>query len=430
MTTVELLPLITDVEAPAPLPLHVKEFVAAVEQSGYPGSPVFVLPEIPQDFVASRTPRLTQPGLHLDQKAFDVLHNEGELPPRFEFELQRARGFNARRSAHQVFFGDISYLDPSTQEMATQPVAVKRFEKGHQKAFHEYVQLKSLSEKGFAVFMPAGILITDSAEYLVTLYEDTVSTLDNENWAYMQSSEPERYFMEDRLEDMADALAELHIKGRTFHGDAKTRNIVRTIDRATHFIDFESAETVPDTNNWLASFKNKAGADITSLYKSLEENRGLFTVSKGKSPNGQQRHEVFRDLFMNHYLLAAANYADDLSISERQQLAEAVCKLQDDIYFAVFEDWDKRKIPPAKRDPESLDPYVILEVDSDNDAAGEEETVQLRLAHGDTPNRLYKKKLKEKVINEIKGSNLPSRAADIDTALWLGRVAERSLGQK
>ncbi len=55
-------------------------------------------------------------------------------------------------------------------------------------------------------------------------------------------------------------------------------------------------------------------------------------------------------------------YAEDLTYAERSELANALTGMQNDIYFAVFEDWDKRRFPPAKRDPEALDPRVLLDV--------------------------------------------------------------------
>jgi hypothetical protein len=409
------------------LPPHVSEFMGAVERSKQADIPVFVLPSFAEGSEHAHIPRMAQTGVYLDAPVFAVLSGEGQRSPQFDFDLQRARGFNAQRSAHQVFFGDISYLDPSDGQLATQPVAVKRFDKGHHKALHEYVHLKALGAQGFTVFSPAGILITEHAEYLVTQYEDTVSTMDNENWAYMLSGESERNLMEDRMEDMASALAELHVKARTFHCDAKTRNIVRTIDGKTNFIDFESAETMPDTPSWLAAFKNKAGADIMSLYKSLEENRGLFAVKKGKGVNGEERHAIFRELFMNHYVLAVSGYAASLPVAERRQLADALYGLQDDIYFKVFEDWDKRKIPHAKRDPLSLEPHVVLELEGDVIEDSESPTPSLRLVHSEASDSAYAKRVKKKVIRNKRNVDSSAKEADAQTAMWLGRITKRTL---
>lgn len=436
MTTAELFPpaaaeIATDLP---PLPPHVHEFMAATEAANYPTSPSFILPEATDEALSDKTLRLGGQGLHLDAVAHDFLSHEGRLPPRFDFALQRARGFNAKRSAHQVFFGDITYQDSLTNEPAVQPVAIKWFEKGHNKALHEYMQLKSLAAKGFDVFVPAGILVTEHGEYLITHYEDALSTLDNENWAYMQSDPSERELMEGRLKDMAGALAELHVRGQTFHGDAKTRNTARTIDGSTNFIDFESAETVPDTTQWLAAFQKKAGADIMSLYKSLEENRGLFDTKKKPGLNGSERHSVFRQLFVDRYIASVAEHAADMPEAERRELARSLYAMQDDIYFGVFADWDRRRIPPAKRDPESTDPYAALGVSSSPDLP-EAVTVGRRLALVEprAPSqgpKDYRSQLQTKVINEIAETDAPdtgAREADIRTARLIGELVERSL---
>lgn len=431
MTTTELQPPIARPEAGnnlSPLPPHVLDFMAAVEHSTYPASPIFVLPEAPEDSSAARTLHIGNRGLHLDARAFDFLSSEGQLPPQFGFDLQRARGFNAKRSAHQVFFGDITYQDMSTNEATVQPVAVKWFEKGHNKALHEYKQLKALAAKGFSVFLPAGILVTEHAEYLITHYEDALSTLDNENWAYTQSSDPECRLMESRLEDMANALAELHMEARTFHGDAKTRNIARTIDGSTHFIDFESAETVADTQDWLASFKKKSGADIISLYKSLQENRGLFDNKKKQGLNGNERHTIFRKLFVDYYVSAVARQAAQLAPEERKVLADSLYGLQNDIYFAVFEDWDKRKIPPAKRDQESVDPHFLLGINNTNT----EQTSEMpELGNGSGKPLSLKVKAnrtRSTAMHDKQRARSLSRPSEEQTARWLGHVVDKTLG--
>lgn len=337
----------------AEIPRQVADFVEGIE---HPES-LAAADWLPSSFddrqlaELENAPNMLRPGTHLNPELTKITgHSAEAVPQSITFGLDRSRGFDAGQSAHGVFFGDIGLTLSDRDEAAVVPVAVKSFRSNPGKAVHEYGQLMSLRDKGFDVFLPVAIHVDSDCAYLLTHYEGDLATFDNENWRYHKSPESERALIEDRLVGAANALAELHTEARTFHGDFKKRNIVRTVEGATRLIDFEKATLYPDENIWLDHFKDKAVADIMELYKSLEEGKGLF-----HKQSVAQRNALFRDLFVDHYVKATVNYGQQLSEESRQELHDAVTRVQDSIFFKVYEDWDKRKFPPSRRDPEALD---------------------------------------------------------------------------
>ncbi len=184
--------------------------------------------------------------------------------------------------------------------------------------------------------------------------------MDKENWEYQHASPKEKQLIETRLKDTAKAMAVFEVVGQTFHGDARTRNVLRTVEGQTRFIDFESAKSYPDRQSWVEAYKQEATRDIISLYKSLEENRGVFHTRNKKEIPAEQRHDFFRTYFMDDYVTAVALLVADALPDEVPHFIEALRSIQDSVYFAVYEDWDKRRLPPAKRDSKSIEPKELF----------------------------------------------------------------------
>lgn len=330
----------------------VTNFTDSLRRINHPSSHMGLIPPLSEDNL--NTPgdyrRYLPNGLNLDHE-LPWGDNREVVNATFGFELDRVKGFEAESSAHHVFFGKIAMTFTDKDEVMLVPVVIKKFDRDPKKATHEYYHLKTLAENGFSVFTPLGILKDENTAYLITYYEDSLSTYDKQNWLYHTTSPEEKSLMKLRLKGAAEALAELHVRGRTFHGDAKTRNFVLTIEGDTRLIDFESSTHLPNRRDWIDQFKTLATEDIMTFYKSLEEGKGIFYKQLV-----QNRNNLFRNLFLNHYLKAVIGDAQANTNSEGlEELRAALVSLQDTVYFSIYKDWDKKRLPPARRDPEALD---------------------------------------------------------------------------
>ncbi len=205
-------------------------------------------------------------GLFIAPSFRDILQTE-HFPDRINFEPAHSRGVGKQDSRNNVFFGDLRLVTFNPRTDIAVPVAVKPFLgfEGRRFLGQELAITRRLGAIGLSSVSPLGVLMSDSAAFMLSRFEEQIISLDSVNWQTMNQQEAAKLMRRGLV-----SLFELHVNN-IFHGDAEPRNITIQPDLLkTWHVDLEHATIGSTDLDRLLGIK----IDLYVFYRGLAKLQG------------------------------------------------------------------------------------------------------------------------------------------------------------
>lgn len=242
---------------------------------------------------------------------------EKGLPHLTEVELMPGAQLGAGDSHHSVIFAHVAVNQGDQTHMVA--TAIKGFESKSGAAEHEHDCLVTVAERGFNTYTPVALARDGDTTYLITRWQEEVSSLDNENWT-ISPRDKERYqeSVVPSLHFMANTMAQLHAKG-IFHGDAQPKNFARTDVGETVVFDFENTTIAQDEAENIALVSggwdvrdSKAGEDVWHCWYALTHPMDAKSKNILMTEESYETYmQEFEENFLNPYMEALQDHATD-----------------------------------------------------------------------------------------------------------------------
>lgn len=254
-------------------------------------------------------------GFHneLSDDSLDGLYVSAEFPEHTlgiqveSIDEEKSLQVGANDSHHGVRFAQLSFRDPYANPLQVL-VAVKSYDDAVNSAKHEVDMQIAVRERGLQSLEPFGIIKNGDRSYVLTLFNDTIISLDNQIWSAREGEGYEN--IRGNLQFMGETLASWHASG-LFHGDCQPKNFTRTDRGESVVVDLEEGSTlIHDEESHIdalsldMSNESLALRDLRVLWKTLNRPIGLDAenIFLGQDASPQEMYECFTSNFLFTYL--------------------------------------------------------------------------------------------------------------------------------